>query len=139
MIDSNMIPNLADLKAAFDVTIGIDAIANNLTTTESGKVLDARQGKALKDAVDATVLTPSTNISLPSTGAAVAYNMPGMTDKHVLIYWNFSSSPENNPPINLQWDTYNGYFVITNLGGSSSQYIKPVFCLPKEITISARQ
>ena len=28
-------------------------VANNLTTTASGKVLDARQGKALKDLIDA--------------------------------------------------------------------------------------
>lgn len=28
------------------------AVANNLTTTAAGKVLDARQGKALKEAVD---------------------------------------------------------------------------------------
>ena len=29
-------------------------VANNLTTTASGKVLDARQGKALKDLIDTT-------------------------------------------------------------------------------------
>ena len=31
---------------------GGTGVANNLTTTASGKVLDARQGKTLKDAVD---------------------------------------------------------------------------------------
>lgn len=31
-----------------------DDIANNLTTTEAGKVLDARQGKALNDKINAT-------------------------------------------------------------------------------------
>jgi len=30
----------------------IPGVANNLTTTTSGKVLDARQGKALKDLID---------------------------------------------------------------------------------------
>jgi hypothetical protein len=32
--------------------VDTDDIANDLTTTTSGKVLDARQGKALKDYVD---------------------------------------------------------------------------------------
>lgn len=32
------------------------SVANNLTTTASGKVLDARQGKALKDLIDALEL-----------------------------------------------------------------------------------
>lgn len=31
-------------------------IANNLTTTTAGKVLDARQGKALNDAISNSVL-----------------------------------------------------------------------------------
>jgi hypothetical protein len=32
-------------------------VVNNLTTTASGKALDARQGKALKDTIDALALT----------------------------------------------------------------------------------
>ena len=33
--------------------VNVPALANNLTTTASGKALDARQGKALKELIDA--------------------------------------------------------------------------------------
>lgn len=42
-------------------------VVNNLTTTDSGKALDARQGKALKDAVDAKVATADVANDLTTT------------------------------------------------------------------------
>lgn len=42
-------------KMAMDAAgnITVPSLANNLTTTASGKALDARQGKALKELIDA--------------------------------------------------------------------------------------
>ena len=41
--------NFSLIDAAFDEIIGPDEVANNLITEGAGKVLDARQGKALSD------------------------------------------------------------------------------------------
>ena len=41
--------NFSLIDSAFDQTISPDEVANNLATAEGGKVLDARQGKALND------------------------------------------------------------------------------------------
>lgn len=45
--------NLATQVKSLGSLLGTSEVVNNLTTTASGKVLDARQGKTLKDAVDA--------------------------------------------------------------------------------------
>lgn len=42
---------MASLAAKFAMDMSAD-VANNLTTETAGKVLDARQGKALKDLID---------------------------------------------------------------------------------------
>lgn len=46
------------------------AVVNNLTTTASGKALDARQGKALNDKI--TALTPVNALDSESTAAPLA-------------------------------------------------------------------
>lgn len=43
---------IADLTYNFEQIDSKLAVANNLTTTAAGKVLDARQGKILKDLID---------------------------------------------------------------------------------------
>lgn len=42
------------LEESIDAKLGSSDVANNLTTTTAGKVLDARQGKALNDSISAT-------------------------------------------------------------------------------------
>ena len=49
------ISDVTNLQTSLDGKVNTSDIANNLTTTTSGKVLDARQGKALKDYVDGLV------------------------------------------------------------------------------------
>ncbi len=49
------IREVTNLQTNLNAKVNTSDIANNLTTTESGKVLDARQGKALKDYVDGLV------------------------------------------------------------------------------------
>lgn len=116
--------------------IATSDIANDLTITAAGKVLDARQGKVLNDMIDNVALTPSTTIPIPASGNSASYSMSGLTSDHELVRWNFSASAENAPPANLSWDTYNGYFTITNNGGTTSESIRPVFELPSAITIT---
>ena len=49
------ISDVIDLQSNLNAKVNTSDIVNNLTTTASGKVLDARQGKALKDYVDGLV------------------------------------------------------------------------------------
>jgi hypothetical protein len=113
-------------------------VANNLTTTAAGSVLDARQGKVLNKAITNQILKPSTTIPIPASGSSASYSMSGLTSDHELVRWNFSSSAENAPPVGLTLTTYNGYFTITNDGGTTSESIRPVFALPTAIAITAR-
>lgn len=101
--------NLADLKAAFDVTVQIEDIVQ-----------------------------PQTAFSIPSSGSSVSYSMTEMTSQHILVLWNFSVSSENVPPVNLTWTTYDGYFTISNTGGTTSETIRPLFIRPKQSTITQR-
>lgn len=83
------------------------------------------------------VLEASTAFSIPASGSSVSYDMTGITADHKLIYWGFSSSAENSPPADLTYNTYNGYFTITNNSGTTSETIKPVFATPSQRSISA--
>lgn len=76
------------------------------------------------------VLSPSAAFAIPASGASVSYDLDGITADFELVRWNFSSSAENQPPVDLQWDTYDGYFTITNTSGTTSESIRPVFVLP---------
>lgn len=90
----------------------------------------------LSDAVnelDTRVLQPSAAFSIPASGGSVSYNLAGLTAGHKLAIWGFSSSAENDPPVDLSWYTYDGYFTITNTSGSTSETIQPVFVLPEVI------
>lgn len=91
----------------------------------------------LKTSITNAILEPSTAFAIPASGSSVSYDMAGMTADHELDSWNFSSSAENRPPVDLKWDTYSGYFTITNQGGTTSETIKPVFKLPTHKTITA--
>ena len=81
------------------------------------------------------LITPITKaasaVSIPSVGNTATVNITGLTSDHQLVRWNFSSSPENAPPADLAWETFDGYFTITNNGGTTSESITPVFILPQ--------
>ncbi len=63
-------PSQAQFYALIDTLASLlEDVANNLTTTAAGKVLDARQGKALKDLID--TLTTAVN-NKPTVVAAPA-------------------------------------------------------------------
>lgn len=75
-------------------------------------------------------LTTLRAIAIPASGQSVSYNLSGMYSQYELVRWNFSSSPEYNPPVNLSWSTHSGYFTITNNGGTTSETIRPTFIYP---------
>lgn len=77
-----------------------------------------------------------TPFSIPASGSSVSYDMAGMTDEYELVKWNFSSSPENQPPVDLSCVTYNGYFTITNNGGTTSETICPMFIKAKKVAVT---
>ena len=85
---------------------------------------------------DGNILSPSSSIPIPASGSSASYNLTGLTSDHELVRWNFSSSAENAPPVDLAWTTYAGYFTITNNGGTTAQTIKPVFELPTNVSIT---
>lgn len=76
--------------AAFD-----QAVANNLTTTEPGYVLDGRQGKVLKDAVDTKVSKIATTVTLSASGWSnkqQTVSVPQVTTSNEVIC---ASAPSN--------------------------------------------
>lgn len=73
------------------------------------------------------ILIAGSATSIPSAGNSVTISITGLTANHYLVAWNFSSSAENNPPVNLSWNTSSGSCVITNNGGSTSETIQPIF------------
>ena len=86
----------------------------------------------LTDVVDNKILTVESALPLPAEGESALRYMPGLTEDHQLVRWNFSSSPENSPPASLEWATVDNRFYITNHGGTTSESIKPVFVLPRK-------
>lgn len=84
----------------------------------------------LQTAVTNEIITVSSAFAIPASGSSITKNVAGITANHQLIRWNFSSSEENNPPVNLSWSTANGSFTISNTGGTTSESIAPVFALP---------
>ena len=76
--------------------------------------------------------------AIPSSGASVSYNLAGITAEHELVRWNFSTSAENEPPADLRWTTYAGYFTITNNGGTTSESMRPVFAVPTKKAATIR-
>jgi hypothetical protein len=101
--------------------------------TGADNAADARANLGIGSAI----LTPSSAFAIPASGASVSYDMDGLTEDHELVRWNFSSSAENAPPVNLTWTTYDGYFTITNTGGTTSESIKPVFALPVAVAATS--
>jgi len=85
---------------------------------------------------DGVIIEPASSISIPNPGSSVTVTMDGITENHQVIRWNFSTSPENQPPANLTVTTSNGSFILQNTGGITSETVRPVFALPEDIITS---
>lgn len=87
-----------------------------------------------RNSINKKILTPADPISIPPTNNPTkTYSMSGLTSNHIVIAWNFSDSPENQPPCNLQITTSANSFTITNNGGTTDQNCKPIFAIPTQV------
>lgn len=79
-------------------------------------------------------IMPTQPIAIPASGTTVAYDISGLTGDHRLVQWNFADNgtalAENSPPCSLEWTTYDGYFTITNNGGTTTATMQPLFLIP---------
>ena len=75
--------------------------------------------------VSKKIIKCATAFSIPAEGTSVTKKLDLITAEHELARWNFSSSPENQPPCDLSYTTTAGSFTITNNGGTSSETIQP--------------
>ena len=95
----------------------------------TSKLVDA--ANSLNDAIAKLVLEATSAVTLNSTSGnwSSGIALTGLTAKHELVRWNFSSSAENNPPVNIEWKTEAGYWYYKTTT-ASTETIKPVFALP---------
>ena len=63
---------IANINNALAGKVNTSDIANNLTTTSAGKVLDARQGKALSDSLGELIVRETGNASFTNGVATIA-------------------------------------------------------------------
>lgn len=71
---------------------------------------------------DSVILCAETPI--PSSSVIISDSR--ITANHYLIKWNFTSSPDNAPPVSLSWTTGAGQITIVNNGGSSAENMQPL-------------
>lgn len=104
---------------------------SNLTTAATNCVGAINE---VKTSLTNAILMPTNTIPIPASGQSVTKTMQGLTSAHRIIYWNFSSSAENAPPVSLSWSTGDNTFTITNDGGTTSESMKPIFALPSIVS-----
>ena len=112
-------------------------VSTPLSDSESGTIGTVGTYATATHRHPANVIAVSAAFAIPASGSSVSYDMTGMTNSHQLIRWNFSSSAENSPPVNLVWRTHTGYFTIENTGGTTAETIQPVFAIPVSISTTS--
>lgn len=69
--------------------------------------------------------------SILGEGDSQTWSDSRITTDCYLLRWNFSASPENNPPVMLSWATTTGQLTVTNNGGTTDETIMPILCIPE--------
>lgn len=119
---------------------GLGGVSAAVSGTDYQAPLTAGTDYATPAQLASLVLKTASAFALPASGSSVSKDMSGLTADHELIRWNFLDNgvivPENQPPADLTWTTYAGYFTITNNGGTTTATIQPVFAIPSAIAIS---
>ena len=123
-------------KAVLAAAIANSLYANNLTTTQAGKLLDARQGPVLKALIDAAQTALNLSILVGSTTTIAAgtstVSLTGMTAGHRVAFWGFSSGGENDPPADITVTTAaDSYTVAVSNVATSGVTMTPVFIKPQ--------
>lgn len=109
-----------------DVVAADTAPTTNSTNLITSGAVHAKATE-LMTAINRRIVGWSAEFAIPAEGSSVTITSTYIKAYHELLRWNFSSSPENCPPVNLKWETADGSFTITNLGGTTSEKIRPVF------------
>lgn len=95
-------------------------VANNLTTTSSGSVLDARQGKVLKDAIDAQVKLDQTTAGVTISHADYT-NVDSNKPSDTSYTWRLIAVLPGAATCNVVGiDSYNNRFMALMDGGASA-------------------
>lgn len=98
-------------KNSYSAKLGTNNIANNLTTTSTGKVLDAYQGKVLKDRVDAIGNIKSLKSNTVSVASGVTTTIDSYTFTVSGVYIVFAKMAAHALPVSaykLSYIIYNG-------------------------------
>lgn len=107
-----------------DLQTDVGTLQSDMTTAQ-GQITTLNAFK------DTAIMMPQNTIPIPAEGSSVTIKMTGLTSVHRIIYWNFSASAENQPPVDLSWTTSADTCVITNNGGTTSESMKPIFAEPQ--------
>lgn len=128
-IDANLLTKAQSLtdaqKAAVRANVDLN-VANNLTTTEAGSVLDARQGKVLKDSLDAMAKTY--NYGFIQSGSSITDQLltyvntyhTGEAAISVRFQITASTYPSGLPEATNVWKYAHGEFKIRTTGQNNS-------------------
>ena len=107
---------------------GVTKLTSSVTSTDTTTA-------ATPNSVALKVIQISPAVAIPAEGTSITLSAGSLVADSILIKWNFSASPENQPPCDLSWDTSTaGTCVITNNGGTTSETIQPVFTIPLAVT-----
>lgn len=110
---ANQLVSNSDLQDILGDYILKSAIANNLSITEEGKVLDARQGKALNDALGTANIVSVTRVATTvTTGGTGNVSLSVVNDGKTAIFGAIENSKN--------------YYVRVWLAGSSNTYFATV-------------
>ena len=109
----------------------IDDLQSDVGTLQSDMTTAQGQITTLNEFMGTALMMPQNTIPIPAEGSSVTITMTGLTSVHRIIYWNFSASAENQPPVDLSWTTSADTCVITNNGGTTSESMKPIFAEPQ--------
>ena len=101
-------------------------IADDAVTTP--KIADgAVTVSKLDSAITNSILTPTAPVSIPAEGQSAVYTLEGLTVSHVVAFWGFSASAEDDAPVSLDVTPAANSFTVTNNRGNTSESFKPVF------------
>lgn len=118
-----------------DEAVATDKITNGAVTTAklangavtNAKIENGAISAAKLDAALQSVIISTNAVPIPNEGASADYTLTGLTEDHVVIFWGFSLSPENNPPCDITITTRANGFTVSTTSGNSTESLKPIF------------
>lgn len=91
---------LNNMENGIAAAVRTEDVANNLTTTAAGKVLDARQGKALSEAIQQSTAWVSETLATYSYGTLVGLKNTAI--RMAFVRWSGNANAAPTTSINVQ-------------------------------------